>query len=91
MDYDLYDEQPWRPEVWELLRQAQAIDLGLEGEPPLLVAAEVDGWRERTLGWFDLHGEKASYQPQYITRELVWSFIPQTAARIAAQWAELTQ
>jgi hypothetical protein len=89
LDYDLYDEQPWRPEVWELLREARALDVGLEGEPPLLAAAEIDGWRERTLGWFELHREKASYQPQHMTREQVWPFIPRTAAQVAAQLAEL--
>jgi hypothetical protein len=89
LDFDLYDEQPWRPAVWEMLSVAEARDIGLEGDPPLLSADEIDAWRNRILGWFDAHRVKASYQPQYITRELVWPFIPQTAAQIAAQLAEL--
>ena len=89
LDFDLYDEQPWRPEVWELLRVAQAQDVGLGEGTLLLTAAEVDAWRTRTLGWFDAHREKADYQPQYITRDQVWPFIPQTAASIAAQLAVL--
>lgn len=89
LDLDLYDEQPWRPQVWDLLREARALDVGLQGEPPLLVAAEVDGWRERTLGWYETHRDKADYEPQHITRALVWPFIPQAAARVAAQLADL--
>jgi hypothetical protein len=94
LDYDLYDEQPWRPEVWELLRRAQAEDVRLGKGDPLLTAAEIDAWRVRTLGWFDPHrgasfrGE-AAYQPQYITRAQVRPFVPQTAASIAAQLPEL--
>jgi hypothetical protein len=87
LDLDLYDEQPWRPAVWEMLRVARAEDVGLEGESPLLAAGEIDAWRARTLGWFEAHPEKAAYAPQYITRELVWPFIPRTAAQIAAQLA----
>ena len=90
LDLDLYDEQPWRPEVWEMLRLAEARGIGLENEPPLLTADEVDGWRVRTLGWFDVHREKAAYQPKHITRERVWPFIPETAARVAAQVADLS-
>jgi hypothetical protein len=95
LDLDLYDEQPWRPAVWEMLRAAKAREIGLAGEPPLLTADEVDAWRIRTMGWFDAYrgasfrGE-AAYQPQVITREQVWAFIPRTAAQIAAQLAELT-
>ena len=85
LDFDLYDEQPWRPAVWELLRAARAADVGLAGEPPLLTADEIDAWRARTLGWFDAHRDKADYEPRFITRELVWPFIPRTAAQIAAQ------
>ena len=88
LDFDLYDEQPWRPAVWALLRAARAEDVGVEGEPPLLTAGEIDAWRVRTLGWFDAHREKAGYQPQVITRELVWPFIPETAAQIAAQLSD---
>jgi hypothetical protein len=89
LDFDLYDEQPWRPEVWSLLRAAQALDIRLGDGDPLLTAGEIHAWRTRTLGWFDAHREKADYQPQYLTREIVWPFIPETAARIAAQLAEL--
>ena len=89
LDLDLYDEQPWRPAVWELLRAAQAQDVGLEGEPLLLTADEIDGWRVRTLGWFDAHRDKAGYRPQHITRERVWPFIRQAADQVAAQLADL--
>jgi hypothetical protein len=93
LDLDLYDEQPWRPAVWKKLRAAQAEDVELEGVT-LLTAGEIDAWRVRTLGWFDAQrGDpcrgKADYEPQYITRELVWPFIPRAAARVAAQLAEL--
>jgi hypothetical protein len=88
LDFDLYDEQPWRPTVWEKLQAAQAQDVHLEGAT-LLTADEIDAWRVRTLGWFEAHREKANYTPQQITREGVWPFIPRTAARVAAQLAEL--
>ena len=83
LDLDLYDEQPWRPQVWEALRIAPARDVSLAGVR-LLSASEVDAWRTRTLGWFDAHREKAAYQPQQITRDLVWPFIPRAAAHVAA-------
>jgi hypothetical protein len=88
LDIDLYDEQPWRPAVWEKLRAARAEDVELGGAT-LLTAGEIDAWRVRTLGWFEMHRDKADYEPQYITRELVWSFIPHAAAQVAAQLAEL--
>jgi len=90
LDLDLYDQQPWRPVVWEMLRVAEAQDVGLDSKAPLLTADEIDAWRVRTLGWYDTHREKADYQPQVITRDQVWPFIPRTAAQIAAQTADLT-
>jgi hypothetical protein len=87
-DLDLYDEQPWRPQVWKWLRIAQARAVSV-GEVSLLSVGEVDGWRHRVLGWFDAHRDRADYQPQQITRELMQSFIPAATARVAAQMAEL--
>lgn len=87
-DLDLYDEQPWRAQVWQELRTAQAQDVSAD-HVTLLIAREVDAWRARTLGWFDAHREKADYQPQYITCDRIRTFIPEAAARVAAQLAEL--
>jgi hypothetical protein len=93
LDLDLYDEQPWRPAVWEKLRVARAEDIELAGVT-LLTGGEIDAWRVRTLGWFETrrgapYRGEAAYEPQYITRELVWPFIPRAAAQVAAQLAEL--
>jgi hypothetical protein len=87
-DLDLYDEQPWRPQVWKWLRVAQA-QAAAVSETMLLSSSEVDGWRHRVLGWFDAHRDKANYEPQQITRELMQAFIREATTRVAAQMAEL--
>jgi hypothetical protein len=88
-DIDLYDEQPWRPRVWEWLRVAQARAVSV-AETTILSASEVDGWRYRVLDWFDAHRDKADYEPQQITREMMQAFIRQATFHVAAQVAALT-
>ena len=82
VDLDLYDRQPWRPEVWALLRAARARDL--DG---LLSADEIAGWRDRVLAWFDDHRDKALYTPQYLTLERVLAFVDDAAAHVHEQLA----
>ena len=81
----LYDRQPWRPEVWALLRAAQACDL--EG---LLTAEEIGGWRDRVLSWFDANRHKAGYTSQYLTLDRALSFIDDAAAHVHEQYALLS-
>ena len=86
VDLDLYDQQPWRPEVWALLRAARARDL--DG---LLSADEIAGWRDRVLAWFDDNRHKALYTAQYLTLERVLAFVDDAAARVherLAAWAD---
>jgi hypothetical protein len=80
VDLDLYDQQPWRPEVWALLRVAPARNL--DG---LLSAGEIAGWRDRVLSWFDDNRDKALYTPQYLTLERVLAFVDGAAARVHEQ------
>jgi hypothetical protein len=77
VDLELYDRQPWRPQVWALLRAARARDV--DG---LLSADEIAGWQDRVLSWFEANRHKAGYTLQYLTLERVLAFIDDTAARV---------
>jgi hypothetical protein len=77
VDLELYDRQPWRPEVWALLRAAQACDV--DG---LLSGDEIEGWRDRVLSWFEANRHKAGYTLQYLTLERVLAFVEDAAARV---------
>jgi hypothetical protein len=81
VDLELYDQQPWRPEVWGLLRAAQA--RSLDG---LLTASEIAGWRDRVLSWFEANQHKADYTPRYLTLERVLTFIDDAAVYVHDQY-----
>jgi hypothetical protein len=80
VDLDLYDRQPWRPEVWALLRAVRARDL--DG---LLTAGEIAAWRDRVLVWFDDNRHRADYTPQYLTLDRILTFVDQAATRVYRQ------
>jgi hypothetical protein len=80
VDLELYDRQPWRPEVWDLLRAAQARDL--EG---LLSADEIAGWRDRVLSWFDANRHKANYTLQFLTLDRALTFVADAATYVHEQ------
>ncbi len=92
VDLDLYDREPWRPQVWELLRSARARDLGgllagvgLSGVD--LSAHEIERWRDRVLLWFEINRHKADYTLQYLTLERVLAFIDEATTRVHEQLA----
>jgi hypothetical protein len=78
IDCDLYRALPWRPEVWTLLASAPAIDF-----PPLLAAAEIARWQERTLAWYDDPDHEPGIEACYIRPEDVHEFIAQASGQIA--------
>ena len=72
IDFDLYYDMPWQPEVWRRLAAAQAHDFA-----DLLTGEEIRGWQERTLNWFDKLKEEPKIEPVYLTLEIVHNFVEQ--------------
>ncbi len=70
VDFNFYHHAPWRRDVWNGLAKAVAMDF-----PPLLHAAEIDGWRQRTLRWFDDETKEPGKEPVYYTDALVADFV----------------
>jgi hypothetical protein len=68
---------PWRDEVWQRLEQAQPPEF-----EPLLSAAEIGRWRNRTLNWFGGLKEEPGIEPRYITEATVHRFINRTVERL---------
>ena len=86
IDIDLYRTVPWREEVWRLLAGAESQDV-----PGLLTAGEIDAWRVRTLGWYDVPEHDPGIAPEYITRERVEAYVEEAIRRVrgcAATWPE---
>jgi hypothetical protein len=77
VDFNLYHQVPWRESVWELLAAAAAPEF-----PPYLSAAEIDGWRLRTLNWFHITKQEPGITPQIITDRVVTDFIHSAAQRV---------
>jgi len=79
VDYNIYNNAPWRGEVWQLLQDA-ACNNFLD----LLSAQEIRLWARRTLQWFNEpeNAYKFSGQPKYITLPIVENFIDTYAPHI---------
>jgi hypothetical protein len=70
LDQVLFNESPWRENVWKYLQKAKAFDF-----MELLSANEINSWNERTLHWYD-SGESQHKNPiRYITKSDEISFI----------------
>jgi hypothetical protein len=82
IDLYMFQQAPWREEVWQLLASAQPMDF-----PPLLTAHEIGRWRDRTLAWYEAHRLKALSRPVFISTQDVETFIGQAAGAIAAQFS----
>lgn len=80
IDLDLYDQQPWREDVWALLRSAQVSDFR-----GLLSQGEIVKWRDRVLSWFDANRDKGNYTCQHLTEERVFNFIADASTRACDQ------
>jgi hypothetical protein len=83
IDFNLYHQSDWRPEVWKRLPAAEAIDF-----PPLLTGQEIGGWQERTLHWYGELKQEPGILPRYLTDEMVHDFIGQ-ATDYVEKWFEL--
>lgn len=83
VDCNLYKYMPWRGTVWENLRQAESPDF-----PPWLSAAEIDGWRLRTLDWFEDPTHEPQITPQYLTDAVVDGFILSAVQHLETQFAK---
>jgi len=70
LDAWLYQTKSWRPLVWNKLETAEALDL-----PGLVTAEEIDGWRRRTLAWFDDRAGESIADGRHITRARVEGFV----------------
>ena len=86
IDVWLYQTRPWQPRVWGALAAAQPFDL-----PDLLTAQEIDGWRHRTLGWYDEYLGGDLPEPRYVTHEAVERFVAQAARELPAMLARLCE
>lgn len=83
IDLDLYDQLPWRQDVWDCLLSAQATDF--EG---LLSRQEIELWRDRVVHWYNENRHKQTYQPHYLTPKMTLSFISDTSAAICEQMGQ---
>jgi hypothetical protein len=82
VDFNLYHQASWRPEIWRKLAEAAAPDF-----PPWLSSSEIDQWRSRTLRWFtDLKAEPG-ISPQYITDALAADFVGAAVADVKRNFA----
>lgn len=77
VDFNLYRCAAWRQAVWRMLAEACAPDFS-----PYLSADEIDGWRQRTLDWFEKLKQEPGILPQFITDEVVADFIQSSALRL---------
>jgi hypothetical protein len=78
IDFDLYHQQPWRPQAWQLLAAARPV-----GMPGLLTAQEIGAWRDRTLHWFGETIQEPGITPTHYRPADVAAFIEDTAAGLA--------
>lgn len=86
IDIDLYRAAPWQEAFWRRLADAAALDV-----PGLLSAAEIDAWRQRTLGWFEDPAHDPGIVPRHITHERVHAFVVEATEAVSAaagSWEE---
>jgi len=85
LDFNLYHHAAWRPDVWDRLAAADAVDF-----PPLLTASEIGGWCDRTLRWFTELKEEPGIIPEYLTDSLAQDFVAKAAGYVGThlrQWS----
>jgi hypothetical protein len=83
VDFNIYHQAPWRPGVWQKLAAVQAVDF-----PPFLRAAEIDGWRDRTLRWFGELKQEPGVTLQYFTDAMAQDFIHTASQQLAAKFEQ---
>ncbi|MEJ8302710.1 hypothetical protein [Saccharibacillus sacchari] len=77
VDFALYENSVWKKDLWESLVKVPACAM-----EPLLSEQEIDGWRVRTIRWFEDPANKPKNPPRLITREIVEVFIEQAGDEI---------
>ncbi len=82
IDFNLYNQMPWRVRVWDQLALSQPMDF-----EPLLSEAEIEQWRDRTLNWYGGLKQEPMIEPVYITDADVRIFIPRAAQMIIERFA----
>ena len=76
LDFFLFEESPWRENVWDKLQAANAMDF-----MDLLSAEEINAWNDRTLHWYD--GLCQHKNPiRYITKSGILCFISESSKKI---------
>ena len=73
-DLDLYNDCPWRPEVFSLLKNAKGMDFGT-----MVSARETELWRDRILLFYDNMDMDRYIPARYILPEDINAFITQAA------------
>lgn len=82
LDIMLYQNQPWRPDVFAYMAAAEAKPFFA-----LVSDAETDAWRVRTLNWYDAHKIEDYLPLRYASYEEVEQFICDAARWVAERLA----
>jgi hypothetical protein len=77
LDFELYKKYPHRAEIWGRLLTGKAA--GVDG---LVSAEEVDGWKQRTLHWYDSGESRHTNPVRYIQYDDVLGYITNGADMI---------
>ena len=76
LDFALFQKESWRPEVWEMLAQAE--DFAVEGA---VNRDEVADWKHRTLNWYNSGKSQHTNPIKYISYEDLDSFTSYAAEK----------
>ncbi|WP_440117819.1 hypothetical protein [Paenibacillus sp. QZ-Y1] len=77
IDFNLYQHASWSGEVWQMLEIAPGYDIA-----DLLTAEEILRWRYHTFSFLNESVNEPGIVPQYITNEMVSTFVADTAQRL---------
>lgn len=77
IDFNLYRNMDWRPDVWQVLQEVDITDIS-----SLLTAEEISLWRDRVVDWFEKIKEEPKITPKYITDSMVDTFIDKASTMI---------
>lgn len=77
IDFNLYRNMDWRPDVWLALQKVNTTDI-----TSLLTAEEISLWRDRVVNWFVKIKQEPKIVPKYITDSMVDTFIDKASTMI---------
>lgn len=77
IDFNLYRNMDWRPQVWRELQEVSITDI-----TSLLTGEEISLWRDRVINWFDKLKQEPKIAPKYITDSMVDAFIDKASTII---------